>query len=253
VALVVGAVFASAGVASVAFVDGFGAVLGAFFALVGLAVMGNGLRHLIARSAFKQAHLEALGPVPPGGHRDAASGLTPRRPLRLTGNSKLKVMCTEQAHDSTSNSSRRYTNTLFTREQPLELPSRLSHHLEQRIAVPIPEDIPPTWSGSSNAFFTKVEARVGLDGWRPDLILEAPVEVLPEVAWVSDWFDVWLERNAYAVGAVVRGKVLFPDPLDERLAKVRAVNASVRARVHGSGNGETVTAFEGPSAGRAVT
>jgi hypothetical protein len=63
---------------------------------------------------------------------------------------------------------------------------------------------------------------------------------------VSDWFGVWLERGAYAVGDLVRGKVLFPDPTDERLAKVRAVNVSVRARVHGSGNGETVTAFEGP-------
>jgi hypothetical protein len=69
VALVVGVVFASVGVATVVFVGGFGAVLGAFFALVGLAVMGNGLRHLIAQSAFEQVHLEALGPVPLGAPR----------------------------------------------------------------------------------------------------------------------------------------------------------------------------------------
>jgi positive regulator of sigma E activity len=69
VTLVVVALFASIGVAVALFVGGFGVVLGAFFALVGLAVMGNGLRHLIARSAFEQVHLEALGPVPQGAPR----------------------------------------------------------------------------------------------------------------------------------------------------------------------------------------
>lgn len=62
---------------------------------------------------------------------------------------------------------------------------------------------------------------------------------------MSDLFGVWLERGAYAVGDVVRGKVLFPEPGDEKLAKVKAVNVTVHARVHGSGNGEQVVAFKG--------
>jgi len=71
VTLVAVALSASIGVAVALFVDRFvggpGGVLGAFFALVSLAVMGKGLRHLFVETAFEQAHLEALGPVPPGG------------------------------------------------------------------------------------------------------------------------------------------------------------------------------------------
>lgn len=180
-AIIFGAVFAGIGVAVAVFAGGFGVIFGGVFALVGFAVMGNGIRHLVARSAFEQVHLATLGPVPLGGTAELHLVLTPKRALRLTGNSKLKVTCTEKAHYSAGTSSRTYTNVLFTREQPLNLPQLLSQHVEQRIAVAIPVDIPPTWSGRSNWFFTTVEVRVDVDNW-PDLVLEAPVEVLPEVA-----------------------------------------------------------------------
>lgn len=179
--IVFGAVFVATGVSAAVLAGGFGVVLGGVFALVGLAVMGNGIRHLVARSAFEQVHLTALAPVPLGGTAELHLVLTPKRALRLTGDSKVKVTCTEKAHYSAGTSSRTYTNVLFTREQPLNLPPLLSQHVEQRITVAIPVNIPPTWSGRSNWFYTTVEVRVDVDNW-PDLVLEAPVEVLPEVA-----------------------------------------------------------------------
>lgn len=180
-AIVFGAVFAGIGGAVAVFAGGFGVVFGGIFAVVGLAIMANGIRHLVARSAFEQVHLAAVGPVALGGTAELHLVLTPKRALRLTGDSKVKVTTTEKAYYSAGTSSRTYTNVLFTREQPLNLPQLLSQHVEQRIAVPIPADIPPTWSGKSNWFYTTVEVRVDVDNW-PDLVLEAQVEVLPEVA-----------------------------------------------------------------------
>lgn len=62
---------------------------------------------------------------------------------------------------------------------------------------------------------------------------------------MSDFFGVWLERGAYALGDTVAGKVVFPEPGEEKLAKVKAVSLSVHARVHGSGNGERVEVWKG--------
>ncbi|GMU59944.1 MAG: hypothetical protein AMXMBFR34_17070 [Myxococcaceae bacterium] len=60
----------------------------------------------------------------------------------------------------------------------------------------------------------------------------------------DDVFGVWLEREEYALGDTVRGKVLFPDPRHSELANVAAVKVAVRARVHGSGNSEAVTVLD---------
>lgn len=180
-AIVFGGVFVVTGALVAVNVGGFGIIFGLAFALVGLVVVANAVRHLLAYSAFELVHLAAMAPVPLGGTAELHLVLTPKRTLRLTGNSKLKVTCTEKAHYSAGTSSRTYTNTLYTREQPLNLPAMLSQSFEQRLTVPIPADIPPTWSGRSNWFYTTVEVRVDVDNW-PDLILEAPVEVLAEVA-----------------------------------------------------------------------
>lgn len=61
---------------------------------------------------------------------------------------------------------------------------------------------------------------------------------------MSDLFGVWLERGAFTLGETVTGKVVFPDPSHQGLAKVKAVKVVVHARVHGSGNSERVVAFE---------
>lgn len=180
IALVVfGSIFAAVGLGVAVF--GGSPVFGLIFGVVGLLVAGNGVRHLLARGAFEQVHLEVLGPVRLGGTAELRLVLTPKKPLTLTNESKLKVTCTEKAHYSAGTSSRTYTNVVFTREVPLHLPTQLSHHVDQRLTVPIPADIPPTWSGRSNWFFTTVEVRVDIDNW-PDLVLEANVEVLPELA-----------------------------------------------------------------------
>lgn len=62
---------------------------------------------------------------------------------------------------------------------------------------------------------------------------------------MADLFGIWLERGAYTFGEQLNGKVIFPDPTDEKLQKVVAVKGRVHARVHGSGTGEHVVVTEG--------
>ncbi|MEW5739398.1 MAG: sporulation protein [Myxococcota bacterium] len=61
---------------------------------------------------------------------------------------------------------------------------------------------------------------------------------------MDNLFSLWLERGAYALGDEVRGRVLFPDPRHSTLEKVRSVKLQLRARVHGSGDSETLVVHD---------
>lgn len=155
---------------------------GLMFLGFGGAVAFWGLKNLLAHSAFAQVHLECLRPVQLGGHAELLLVLSPKRSLTLNpGGCKATVKTIEKAHYSAGTRSRTYTETLYTQDVELRLPQMLSQHFEQRFVVPIPRNIPPSWSGKSNWFTTTVDVHLDIDKW-PDLNLQAVVNVLPEVA-----------------------------------------------------------------------
>ncbi len=58
-------------------------------------------------------------------------------------------------------------------------------------------------------------------------------------------FEVWLEKDRAQVGETIAGRVTFAHPPSEKLAKVKAVTIELRARVHGSGDSESVVGAKG--------
>mgnify|MGYP007037737308 CR=1 FL=1 len=155
-------------------------IFGGLLALVGFLVAGGGARVFVAHSAFHSVALECSTPTPLGGKAAVDLTLAPKKPLTLGPGSKLVLECVEEAVYSAGTDRRTYSEVLHTETLPLQLPSTLSDLHTAKLEVPIPVDVPPTWSGSSNRFYTRVVAHIDIVSW-PDLALEARIEVLPEV------------------------------------------------------------------------
>lgn len=153
-------------------------LLGGFAALI----LYGPVSQTVAGSAFRAVHFEVLSPAKLGGTVEVMVVLDPARPLTLRpAECTLTLNTTERAHYSAGTQSRTYRESLWAERLALTLPAQLTQRLEQRIAVQIPRDIPPSWSGRSNWLTTTLSLRVDIDGW-PDLQREATVQVLPEVA-----------------------------------------------------------------------
>ncbi|GMU59945.1 MAG: hypothetical protein AMXMBFR34_17080 [Myxococcaceae bacterium] len=178
--IVLGAIFMVVGPVVALSGEAGSACIGIPFAVVGLGIAGKAVRHLLAQSAFEQLHFEALEPVPLGGTAELRLALTPRKPLSLSGPSKVLVKCTEKAVYSAGTSNRTYEEDVYAAEDLLDLPTTLEGPFERKLTVDIPSHLPPTWRGKSNSFVTTVVVRVSVARW-PDLVLEAEVVVLPEV------------------------------------------------------------------------
>lgn len=156
-------------------------IFGLTFGVLGLfTVVFSGIG-LMASHAFTFAHLGVDGPARLGGSTKVLLTLTPRKPLAIRAASKLVVTCTEEAVYGAGTRQRTYRDTLFTHEQPLQLPENFTAPHTQTYVIAIPRSAAPSWTGSNNSFFTTVTAYVDIDNW-PDLKLEARVKVLPEVA-----------------------------------------------------------------------
>lgn len=161
-----------------------------FWALGGVAFLGAGgfaaslgIRQLLARAVFQVASLKVTGPAQLGGSAQAQLVLMPKRPLVLTpGRCTLALRTLERARYSAGTQSRTYTHPIREDRLPFDVPAQLpTTGLVREFAVPIPRDIPPSWTGSSNSLKTTLELALVIEQW-PDLALECEITVLPEIA-----------------------------------------------------------------------
>ncbi len=146
--------------------------------LMALGIGGLYAWSWLARSAFLEARVEALGPVTQGGRLSARLVLCPKRPLTLVpGGSSVLVFTRKDWGDDSSR--------VYEHRQPLALPTQLLHRHEQRFELGLRPGIPPT-SGprESNGFFapaterfeSELQVTVAIEGW-PDLVVRTKVQV----------------------------------------------------------------------------
>lgn len=152
---------------------------GVFF-LVGGAMIYGGIHTLIARSAFHQAGLSILEPVPIGGTAVLTLHLLPRKAMKVKS-AKVRAVMEELAIYRAGTDSRTYRDTIFEHTGELALPEQLPSRFEHTFEVPLPPDTPSTVVGRNNSIRTTCDVVVQLEGW-PDLTVSTEIVVAPEVA-----------------------------------------------------------------------
>ncbi len=123
----------------------------------------------LARSAFREAHLEVLRPVPADGVAELMLVLDPKRPLTLVPEeSTITFTCTQAGSDG--------PEVVAVHRQPLMLPDHLIHRVAHRVEVRLPVGV--LASIVSESLQSTFVVTVGVQGW-PDLVLRTTVKVLP--------------------------------------------------------------------------
>jgi hypothetical protein len=151
------------------------------FLLVGLVFVGAAVAELLARGVFEEVEVE----VPEEGVALGASArvrvrLVPKRPLKVSGAS-LALVTQERAEYRAGTDTRTYEAELHRWETPLKLPLEFHAPVELELSIPVPRELPPTFSGRSNWLKSEVHLHVALQGW-PDLRVREEVVVLPRYA-----------------------------------------------------------------------